>query len=79
MTITISAHAHEELWQEVDETRQSNDPDDKLDVTCKCPQALGEGYSRRVELRQNLVLEIESYERHDNLIKQRIRPLAKVS
>ena len=72
MTIIIPAQAHEELWQEVDQTRQSNDPDDELDITCKCPQALGEGYSRRVELRQNLVLEIESYQRHDNLIIQGI-------
>ncbi|MEH2466208.1 hypothetical protein [Nostoc sp.] len=72
MTITISQQAHEELWQEVDETRQSNDPDDQLDITYKCPQALGEGYSRRVELRQSLLLEIESYQRHDNLIIQSI-------
>ncbi|MEH2010800.1 hypothetical protein [Nostoc sp.] len=72
MTITISQQAHEELWQEVEETRQSNDPDDELDITCKCPQALAEGYSQRVELRQSLLLEIESYQRHDNLIIQSI-------
>ncbi|MGI2908064.1 TonB-dependent receptor [Tolypothrix sp. VBCCA 56010] len=72
MTIIISAQAHEELFEEVNETPQNNDPDDRLDVTWKCPQTLGEGHLRRVELRQNLVLEIESYQRHDNLIKQRI-------
>ena len=72
MTIIISAQTYQELFAEVNETQQSNDPDDELDVTWKCPQALGEGHYRRVELRQNLVLEIESYQRHENLIIQGI-------
>ncbi|MEH1843107.1 MAG: AraC family transcriptional regulator [Nostoc sp.] len=72
MTIIISAQTHQELFAEVNETQQSNDPDDELDVTWKCPQALGEGHYRRVELRQNLLLEIENYQRHDNLIIQGI-------
>ena len=72
MTIIISAQAHQELVEEVNETPQKNDPDDELDVTWKYPQALGEGNYRRVELRQSLLLEIESYQRHDNLIIQSI-------
>ncbi|MEH2408706.1 TonB-dependent siderophore receptor [Nostoc sp.] len=76
MTITISAQAHQEVFEEADNTRQNNDPDDELDVTCKYPQALGEGYHRRVELRQSLVLEIESYQRHDNLIIQGMTTIA---
>ncbi len=72
MTITISQQAHEELWQSVDEPRQNNDSDDELDVTCKFPQTLGEGYHRRIELRQGLLLEIESCQRPDNLIIQSI-------
>ncbi|MEH2068697.1 MAG: AraC family transcriptional regulator [Nostoc sp.] len=72
MTIIIPAQAHWQLFQEVNETPQNNDPDDELDITYKCPQALGEGHYRRVELRQNLVLEIESYQRHENLILQSI-------
>ncbi|MBW4612084.1 MAG: AraC family transcriptional regulator [Desmonostoc vinosum HA7617-LM4] len=72
MTIAISAQTYQEIFAEANETPQNSDSDDELDVTYKCPQVLGEGYLRRVELRQNLVLEIESYQRHDNLIKQRI-------
>ncbi|MUG92596.1 hypothetical protein F7734_09045 [Scytonema sp. UIC 10036] len=71
MTITISQQAHEELFQEVDQN-QHHDPDDQLDVTCKFPQTLGEGYHRRIELRQGLLLEIESCQRPDNLIIQSI-------
>ncbi|MEH2084957.1 MAG: AraC family transcriptional regulator [Nostoc sp.] len=72
MTIILSPQAQKELFEEADKTRQNNDPDDELDFTWKHPQALGEGHLRRVELRQNLVLEIESYQRHDNLIIQGI-------
>ncbi|MDF5707619.1 MAG: hypothetical protein PUP90_08035 [Nostoc sp. S4] len=72
MTIIIPAQAHWQLFQEVNETPQNSDPDDELDITYKCPQALGEGHYRRIELRQNLVLEIESYQRHNNLIIQGI-------
>ncbi|MBW4642362.1 MAG: AraC family transcriptional regulator [Desmonostoc geniculatum HA4340-LM1] len=72
MTITISAKAYWELCQEVNATPQSNDPDDELDVTWKYPQTLGEGHNRIVQLRENLVLDIHSYQHHDNLIIQTI-------
>ncbi|MEH2259495.1 helix-turn-helix transcriptional regulator [Nostoc sp.] len=72
MTIIISAQAQDELFEKIDGTPQSNDPDDELDVTCKYPQASGEGHYRRVKLRQSLVLDIHSHQHCDNLIIKRI-------
>jgi AraC-like DNA-binding protein len=67
MTITISEQAFLELMEEAEETAQY-DPFDPLDVTCKYPKQLGQGYFRFLELRPGLNLEIYNIRLRDRLI-----------
>ncbi|MGV0026876.1 helix-turn-helix transcriptional regulator [Phormidesmis priestleyi] len=57
MTITICEQAISDLQQEIEITAQI-DPYDPLDVTWNYPSTLGQGYTRCIELRQGLELEI---------------------
>ena len=51
MTMMISQQAMDDLEQEIEATAQV-DLFDPLDVTWHYPSALGQGYSRWIELRQ---------------------------
>jgi AraC family transcriptional regulator, transcriptional activator of the genes for pyochelin and ferripyochelin receptors len=58
MTISISQQAYWELFDEVDQTRQ----------TWQYPQQLGQGYYQEIELREGLWLAIANYQLHDCMI-----------
>lgn len=68
MTITLSQQAFDELFQETVEPDQHPDPDDLLDVVYKYPRRLGQGYWRRIQLRQGLELIIGNLQMRDRMI-----------
>lgn len=68
MTITLSQQTFDELFQEMVEPSQHPDPDDELDVVYKYPQLLGQGYWRKIQLRQGLELVIGDLQMRDRMI-----------
>jgi AraC-like DNA-binding protein len=77
MTISIAQQTYRELLQEVP-VFDELDSRDEFDGTWKYPEELGQGYSRWIELRDGLVITIESYQPRDRLIfkaPDRIHPV----
>lgn len=68
MTITLSQQAFDELFEETVEPSQHPDPNDALDVVYNYPQQLGQGYWRRIQLRQGLELIIGNLRMRDRMI-----------
>jgi AraC-like DNA-binding protein len=68
MTITLSQQAFDELFHEMVEPSQHPDPDDELDVVYKYPRRLGQGYWRRIELRQGLELIVGNVQMRTRMI-----------
>jgi AraC-like DNA-binding protein len=75
MTITISQIDYDNLFTEI----KANSPQiDRFDLTYAYPLQLGQGYSRLIQLRSGLEINIEQYQLHDRLIMQqcdRFHPL----
>jgi hypothetical protein len=65
MAITISQAAYWDLFEEVEETCRKVD---EFDVIYQYPSQLGRGYSRFLQLRSGLELNIEHYQLRDNVI-----------
>jgi AraC-like DNA-binding protein len=65
MTITISQTAYWDLFKEVEESCKKID---EFDVIYKYPSQLGQGYSRFLDLRSGIELNIEHYQLKDNVI-----------
>jgi AraC family transcriptional regulator, transcriptional activator of the genes for pyochelin and ferripyochelin receptors len=59
LTICISAEDYENLWQENDKSINAFDPADRYDTIYSCPQQLGQGYERWIELPEIYLLIID--------------------
>jgi AraC family transcriptional regulator, transcriptional activator of the genes for pyochelin and ferripyochelin receptors len=66
MANTISLADYQEQWR-VNAITEQPDPSDKYDVINLCPQQLGKGYERWIELRDINLLIINA-ELHDDLV-----------
>jgi AraC-like DNA-binding protein len=75
MTLTISQADYCDLFTEI----KANSPQiDRFDLTYAYPSQLGQGYSRLIQLRPGLEINIEQYQLHDRAIIQqgdRFHPL----
>jgi AraC-like DNA-binding protein len=75
MTITISQADYCDLFTEIKANSSQIDP---FDLTYAYPSQLGQGYSRLIQLRPGLEINIEQYQLHDRAIIQqgdRFHPL----
>jgi AraC-like DNA-binding protein len=75
MTITISQSDYCELFTE---TESNSLPVNYFDIADAYPSQLGQGYSRLIQLRPGLEINIEQYQLHDRLIMtqcDRLHPL----
>lgn len=68
MTLILSQSAYKELVYESEENQPTPDTSDRFDVTYKYPVKLGNGYSRWINLRKGLDLDIANYQLHDEII-----------
>ncbi|MEA5618331.1 AraC family transcriptional regulator [Cronbergia sp. UHCC 0137] len=68
MTLTLSQSAYWELIYESEENQLTPDSADEFDVTYQYPVKLGNGYSRCINLRTGLDLDITKYQLHDEII-----------
>jgi AraC-like DNA-binding protein len=68
MTLTLSQSAYQELVYESEENQLTPDSADEFDVTYQYPVKLGNGYSRCIDLRTGLDLDIANYQLHDEII-----------
>jgi len=67
MTIRISQQAYRELLQQASIFPEL-DSQDSFDGTWRYPEELGQGYSRWIELREGLVLDIDNYRPRDRIM-----------
>ncbi|MEH2071682.1 MAG: hypothetical protein V7K47_26610 [Nostoc sp.] len=67
MTITISRNNFFDIYFEVEQTKQRNDPADEFDILWQYPSQFGQGYSRTIELQQGLGLMINQYQLYEDL------------
>lgn len=71
MTITVSAQAYNELFQEAEETTiylTPKDQSNQWDSICEYPLTLGQGLIRGIRLREGIWLSIFDYQLHDDLV-----------
>jgi len=68
MTLTLSQSAYWELVYESEDNQPIPDAADEFDVTYQYPVKLGNGYSRCINLRTGLSLDIANYQLHDEII-----------
>ncbi|MGM3306413.1 helix-turn-helix transcriptional regulator [Anabaena sp. WFMT] len=68
MTLTLSQSAYWELVYESEENQLTPNSADEFDVTYQYPVRLGNGYSRYIDLRTGLDLNIANYQLHDEII-----------
>jgi AraC-like DNA-binding protein len=75
MTITISQADYDNLFTQI---KANSSQIDRFDLTYAYPSQLGQGYSRLIQLRPGLEINIEQYQLHDRAIIQqgdRFHPL----
>lgn len=71
MTITISAQAYDELFQEAEATATSlteKDHAQQWDWICLYPPTLGQGLMREIQLHKGLWLTVFDYQPKDDLL-----------
>ncbi|TAF06167.1 MAG: AraC family transcriptional regulator [Nostocales cyanobacterium] len=68
MTLILSQSAYQQLVYESEENQLTPDSADEFDVTYQYPVKLGNGYSRCIDLRTGLDLDIANYQLHDEII-----------
>ncbi|WP_414550671.1 helix-turn-helix transcriptional regulator [Anabaena sp. CCY 0017] len=68
MTLILSLSAYQELVYESEENQPTPDASDGFDVTHPYPVKLGNGYTRCIDLRAGLNLDIGNYQLHDEII-----------
>lgn len=57
-----------DYWSLIDRSKPTGSEPNAFDVTWKYPESLGQGYFRRIQLRDGLALEIANYQLHQNLM-----------
>lgn len=68
MALTISGHAYNSLFEAMLEQTRHLDPEDEADIVVPYPSDLGRGQIRSIELREDSVLKIESYQQWEDLV-----------
>lgn len=68
MTIQLSQNNYWELFQEAPASTEPSHYSDGFDKLCQYPKQFGQGYLRRIWLREGLLLEIAEYQLRDRLI-----------
>ncbi|MEH1837165.1 MAG: hypothetical protein V7L29_35300 [Nostoc sp.] len=68
MTITISRNYFWEIFFEDEPIKQHYDPSDEFDILWQYPSQFGEGYNRKIQLREGLGLLISNYQLHERLV-----------
>ncbi|KAM3096813.1 helix-turn-helix transcriptional regulator [Phormidesmis sp. 146-12] len=74
MTSVLSDETCEDFWQVSRQQARQVDPEDKSDRIAECPQMLGKGYKRDIELRNGIDLTFHHYQLKDDLIVACIPP-----
>lgn len=67
MAIVLSDVDYWELWEESNQNTQLLSDADSSEILMECPQQLGKGYRRRIQLRQGIDLLIHNYNLSENL------------
>ena len=68
MTLILSQSAYQELVYESEQNQPTPDTSDGFDLTRPYPVKLGNGYTRYINLRTGLSLDIGNYQLHDEII-----------